>query len=158
MGSLLLALAKDPSRLRANLESIALAEVVPSIVEDHRLLAHDRELTFEVSIGAPAVIEAPRQMVQAAVGNLIRNAVENSERGSIRIRVEASAVTVEDPGHGMTDEQISALYTQLARKGETQGGGIGLDLVARLCDHLGWSLAMHSLPGKGTLAVLTFPP
>ena len=87
----------------------------------------------------------------------MRTAVESSDRGSIRISVAERSITVEDPGHGMTDEQLNELYAQLARKGELRGGGVGLDLISRICEHLGWSLRMSSLPETGIRAVLTFP-
>ena len=32
--------------------------------------------------------------------------------------------------------------------------GIGLDLIGRLCEHLGWRLSLSSDGGKGTEAVL----
>ena len=35
------------------------------------------------------------------------------------------------------------------------GGGIGLDLIARLCEHLGWRLAFSSTPGRGTRTTLS---
>ena len=70
---------------------------------------------------------------------------------------QAGKVTVDDPGHGLSDEEMSAMYTRLARAG-TMGGsaGIGIDLIARLCDHLGWKLSFSSEPGKGTRAALDF--
>lgn len=64
------------------------------------------------------------------------------------------------PGHGMSDKEMSAVYTRLARSGEAVGGatGIGIELVSRLCEHLGWRLGFRSERGKGTTAVLDFGP
>ena len=99
-------------------------------------------------------IVAPEAIVQAAIGNLLRNAIENSDRGEIRIRLQADAtVVIEDPGHGMSPEEISELYARVARGGR-DGGGIGLDLISRLCEHLGWRLVFSSAPGRGTRTTL----
>lgn len=93
--------------------------------------------------------------MQAAIGNLLRNAIENSDRGVIRIALSRPGVVrIEDPGHGMTPEEVSAIYTRMARGNARPGSGIGLDLIARLCEHLGWQLDLDSSAGQGTLAIL----
>ena len=63
-------------------------------------------------------------------------------------------IDVEDDGHGMTPEEISRISAQIARGGGREGGGIGLDLLARLCEHLGWRLSFVSAPGRGTVSRL----
>ena len=40
------------------------------------------------------------------------------------------------------------------RGGDRQGSGIGLDLIARLCEHLGWGLHIEPCPPQGTRVVL----
>lgn len=153
--SLLLVLAKDPARLAKVSDRFALDELLPEIVEDHRHLTRHKDLALVVEPLPHCEIVAPLPIVQAAIGNLLRNAIENSDRGRIAIRLDESAtVTIEDPGHGMTPEEISAIYAKVARAGERAGGGIGLDLIARLCEHLGWTLAITSDPQRGTRTVL----
>jgi signal transduction histidine kinase len=156
--SMLVALAKDPTRLRGADETVELADLIPSIVADHDFLAKHKELSFALDIERPCRIAAPRLVARAAIGNLLRNAIENSDRGVIRIATSPDAkVTIADPGHGMSDEEMSAVYTKLARSGEAIGAtGIGLELIARLCEHLGWRLGFTSERNKGTTATLDF--
>ncbi len=157
--SLLLVLAKDPARLPRASERVALDRLLQEAVDSHRHLTRDKDLSLALAPPPPAEILAPLPIVQAAVGNLLRNAIENSDRGEIRIRLEAPAtIVIEDPGHGMTPEEISAIYARMARGGaERTGDGIGLDLISRLCEHLGWRLELHSGRGRGTTTVLRFP-
>lgn len=153
--SLLLVLAKDPSRLRQTSDRIDLAQLLPEIIADHQHLAAHKDLSIALHAETPCEVEAPLPIVQAAIGNLLRNAIEHSDTGCIHVRLQAPAtVVIEDPGHGMSPEQISALYSRLARGGERAGGGIGLDLIARLCEHLGWSLVIRSEPPQGTTTTL----
>lgn len=156
--SLLLVLAKDPAQLGKASDRIALDQLVPEIVDDHRHLLEDKALSVQVGPLAPCEINAPLVIVQAAIGNLLRNAIGNSDRGEIRIRLEAPAtVVIDDPGHGMSPEEISAIYARLARGGgDRSGGGIGLDLISRLCEHLHWTLRFDSAPGRGTTTTLRF--
>jgi signal transduction histidine kinase len=156
--SMLVALAKDPARLRGADETVDLATLIPLIVADHEFLARHKELSFELDLRPSEPIRAPTQVTRAAIGNLLRNAIENSDRGVIRIASSAAAqVTIADPGHGMSDEEMSAVYTQLARTGQVLGtAGIGIELISRLCEHLGWQLRFTSELGMGTTATLDF--
>lgn len=153
--ALLLTLAKDPAKLARNNDTVLLHELLPEIIDDHRHLMRDKALDIVVDELIPCTIEAPLHIVQVAIGNLLRNAIENSDRGRIRVNLDADAtVSIQDPGHGMAPEEISRIYARIARGGGREGGGIGLDLLARLCEHLGWTLAISSTPGEGTLSRL----
>lgn len=152
---LLLVLARDPAKLAAMSELVALEQQLPEIVEDHRHLASGKELELAVVTLDACRILAPLGVVQAAIGNLLRNAIENSDRGVIRLAVSSRAVvTIEDPGHGMSPEEVAQVYARMARGERNMRLGIGLDLIARLCDHLGWTLEIHSQPERGTRVTL----
>jgi signal transduction histidine kinase len=157
--ALLLALAKEPTTLSKLNESVDLGTVVTTVTKDHQHLARLKELTLQFEIEDAPTIDAPPQILHAAIGNLVRNAIENSDRGTIIVAAGTPArITVTDPGHGMSDREMSDLYTKLARSGDTggSGDGIGIELISRLCAHLGWRLSFESRSGKGTIAVLEF--
>ncbi len=151
--TLLLALAKDPAKLARSNEPLALHVLLPEVVEDHRHLTVGKSLQLNLEPLPECEIHAPPGIVRAAIGNLLRNAIENSDQGVIDIALDRSGtVTIRDPGHGLSPEQISAIYLRMARGGGESG--IGLDLIARLCDHFGWRLSLQSDAGRGTTAVL----
>ncbi|MCC4631923.1 sensor histidine kinase [Xanthomonas dyei] len=153
--TLLLVLAKDPSRLVRSSDTLRLDHLIPDIVADHAHLCADKDLQLVIDQLPPCSLTAPVAIVQTAIGNLLRNAIENSDRGIIRIALSAPGmVRIADPGHGMTPEEISAIYARLARGNARQGNGIGLELIGRLCEHLGWKLSLESDAGQGTVATL----
>lgn len=153
--SLLLVLAKDPARLVASSDRIQLDQLLPEVVHDHRHLADGKDLDIVMGPVAPCDIVAPIPIVQAAIGNLLRNAIEHSDRGRIVVSLQQDAtVVIDDPGHGMSPEEVSALYARVARGPGREGGGIGLELIARLCEHLGWRLAFGPGIGDGTRTTL----
>ncbi len=155
--ALLLVLAKDPARLAQADDRVALEQLLPEIVDDHRALCLDKQLALALGPLPPVAVRAPMAIVQAAIGTLLRNAIEHSDRGEVRIALRADAVVeIEDPGHGMSPEEIAALYARHARGEPRDGGGIGLALVARLCAHLGWRLAIGPGAGAGTRVTLDF--
>ena len=153
---MLLVLAKDPARLARNSDRIELDQLLAEVVDDHRHLCGEKALELLVLPMQRCEVVAPVGIVQAAVGNLLRNAIENSDSGQITVRLERGAtVVIEDPGHGMSPEQISAIYARQARGDGRGGGGIGLDLITRICSHLGWRLEIGSRAnGAGTRATL----
>ncbi len=152
---LLLTLAKAPERLTQLNHRFRLDELLPEIVDDHAHLLRDKALQIEIADLPGCELNAPMNIVQAAISNLLRNAIENSDSGTIRIRLEAAAtLRIEDPGHQMSPEQLSQLYARLARGKGRHGGGIGLELIARLCTHFRWQLGFETVAAGGTLAVL----
>lgn len=157
LSNMLLALARDPARIHKDMRTVDLAQELPGIIEDHALVADNKELSIQSQVQAPLVVDAPPQVVRAVIGNLLRNAIENSDRGVIVIRATAPAtLSIQDPGHGMSGEEMSALYTRLTRGGVVRSGGIGLGLIARICRHFGWQLQLDSEVRGGTVASVTF--
>lgn len=155
--SMLLALAKDPERLIHSCEPIDLSLLIPDVVTDHEHLAEGKQIGIIKGNLVPVRIHAPLPLVKSAIGNLLRNAIENTHHGDVVISLNAQGdVIIEDEGQGLTEEQVSALYSRLARGEGLHGGGIGLKLIARLCEHLGWSLSVDSKSGEGSRMTLKF--
>lgn len=155
MIALLLALAKDPARLLQTGQPVDLSALLPAIIDDHRHLTRDKALDIALDAPPACTILAPPGVVRATVGNLLRNAIEHSDDGRIEVVLQADAtVVIRDPGHGMSPEQISAIYSRMARTGAPAGDGIGLELIARVCEHLGWALDIRAAPEGGTVATL----
>jgi len=155
MIALLLALAKDPARLLQTGQPVDLSALLPAIIDDHRHLTRDKALDIALDAPPACTILAPPGVVRATVGNLLRNAIEHSDDGRIEVVLQADAtVVIRDPGHGMSPEQISAIYSRMARTGVPTGDGIGLELIARVCEHLGWALDIRAAPEGGTVATL----
>lgn len=155
MIDLLLVLARDPRRLAESCTPTDLGNLLPRIVTDHLHLAEGKSLSVIVGRLERAVVLAPTQVLEVAIGNLLRNAIENSDSGVITVEMnEPGLVRISDPGHGMSASEIAEFYASLARRGVGRvGEGVGLELIARLCNHLGWTLRLE--PGaQGTVAEL----
>ena len=152
----LLVLAKAPARLRASGESCCLEQLVPEIVNAHEHLRKEKTLQMAVGELAPSQINASAQIVQVAIANILRNAIENTDGGRIDISVRpAGVVRIQDSGRGMSPEEIGRVYASLARRGSgSSASGIGLQLIRRICEHLGWTLEIVFDKDQGTLVVL----
>jgi len=92
---------------------------------------------------AEPIVRAPRVVVEAVAGNLIRNAQEHSVGSRIEVRLEDDRLVVEDDGVGIAASELS-------RNDPPPGRGVGLSLVNRLCARFNWALHIESRPGEGT--------
>jgi len=107
------------------------------------------------------VIDAPESALSVALGNLIGNAVKYSQEGAVRVRVSGNRVDVIDSGPGLSAEDAAKLFQRGYRgthAGHSQGGGIGLSIVSRLCDLYGWQVSVRPGVERGVIATLTFAP
>ena len=152
----LLFLARDQDRLHTYSEQINLAHLLPTIVENHLPLCTGKKLEIINLIQQPFLIKAPPQLINIVISNLLRNAIENSDSGTIKIYQQEDKLMIEDPGHGMSMEELSALYTQNAKIGMLKTGGIGIPLILKICEHLAWKLQFTSKKQQGTIAILSF--
>ncbi len=151
----LLVLAREPHRMRDGGECHRIEGLLPQLVTDHLYLAQDKALRFEIGTTVPSSIMAPAHVIQVTLANLLRNAIENSDRGTIELSIQpAGVVRILDPGHGMTPEELGRFYTAMARSGvERARSGLGLDLIRKICEHVGWTLDLQS-SSAGTHAIL----
>lgn len=140
------------------MEPVALAECVYDAVEPVCSEIYRKRLNFEVAIEPKAVLTLNRQALHTALVNLLRNAVQYTERGFIRVNFSQSRLSISDSGIGIEPFYMPLLYERFFR-GSTQGEGlgIGLAIVKRICDHYGWVIDVESTPGKGATFHITFP-
>ena len=142
MIALLLVLAKDPQRIKESNELIFLDQILIEIIEDHKFLADEKSVSIILQEASKTELFAPLHMVKCTLGNLLRNAIEQSHGGDIILKLrENSTVTIENRNNQLSMQQISELYGRLARETSRGGSGLGLDLISRLCAHCNWELS-----------------
>ena len=130
--------------------------VVEELVSRHRQLLHDKPVTLSVSVIEPPKVAADHAVLAMTIGNLLRNALTFTDSGTVRITLESDAIQVEDTGQGLQTPEIDRLFRPYVRGGGSQGAGLGLSLVQRLCKRQGWQITLANRPGGGTVARLTF--
>ncbi|WHP05652.1 HAMP domain-containing sensor histidine kinase [Acinetobacter corruptisaponis] len=152
----LLFLARDQQRLNLYAEEVDLYHEIPVMIEHHISLCKGKNVEILNLVNQPFRINVPPQLIRVVVSNLLRNAIENCDDGTIKIYQHDAQIMIEDSGHGMSAEALSTFYTSRARMGNNQSAGIGIPLILKICDHFGWSLTFKSKPEKGTIAILKF--
>jgi signal transduction histidine kinase len=107
--------------------------------------------SVEVSVAVePVVVRGSPVMVACVVNNLLLNAMHFTQQGSIEVILSPDTLTVRDTGLGIPPEDLSRIFERRYRGAESRGLGLGLYLVNRICDRLGWAIETQSRAGQGT--------
>lgn len=96
------------------------------------------------------------EQIRQVLWNLVRNAVQVSEAGSVvtvqlTSRTSAHELSVIDQGPGITEEQRAVIFDAFYTT-RTQGAGLGLAVVKRIVDDhkpLGASIEVHANTARG---------
>ncbi|MDO9316574.1 MAG: HAMP domain-containing sensor histidine kinase [Gammaproteobacteria bacterium] len=132
-----------------------LVKIVESLLEDSSAALQYKHLAVEKNYTAAPTLAHPQSLVQIAVGNLLRNAIEHTSVGRIAIHIDDRHITITDTGEGIGAEQLATIFERTFSS-KSGGTGLGLNLVKRICDRLGWRISIESDVGVGTTVGITF--
>lgn len=137
------------------------AKVAEQLLDTHRAQLGGKALTLRVEGHSDLTVDAPETVLSVALGNLIGNAVKYTMEGDVVVKLLPDGVEVIDSGPGLSAEDAARLFERGYRgthAGHSQGGGIGLSIVSRLCDLYGWQVSVRPGEHKGVIAMLQFSP
>ena len=137
------------------------ARVVDQLLDAHRATLGGKPLILRVEGEGGVTVDSPEAALSVALGNLIGNAVKYTKDGEVVVRLLPDAVEVVDSGPGLSKEDAARLFERGYRgthAGHSQGGGIGLSIVSRLCALYGWQVGVRPGDSKGVVATLRFSP
>ena len=152
----LLLLARDQTP--SSCEAVDLAECAAAAGEPSRAEIARKGIAFDIAIPPGTVLELNRQAVHLVLANLIGNAVQHTERGSVRLSYEGRRLTVVDTGAGIAPEHLPHVFERHYQgAARPEGFGLGLAIVKRICDQFHWAIDIASTPESGSRFSITFP-
>ena len=116
--------------------------LVAEVVDDYRLLAKTRGMTFTID-AHPTTIRANPDMMRHVISNLISNAVRHGDAGSvIKITCDQQQLAIENACKPLTKQQLQHVFDPFYRssdatKQHADSSGIGLYTVKMLLDAKG---------------------
>lgn len=134
-------------------------KLAEQLIQVHRTQLAGKPLELRLEGANTLVVDAPEAAVAVALGNLIGNAVKYTNSGEVIVRLLPRAVEVIDSGPGLSPEDAARLFERGYRgthAGHSQGGGIGLSIVRRLCDLYGWDVRVVPGDVQGVVATMRF--
>ncbi len=163
-GLLAIALAQSGAGNR-EIRTVDLAACAAEAVELYQPVAEDKGLSLETTLPAAAApIRAEPQFLAQALANLLDNAVKYTPAGGrVTVGVEGTpdAVTlaVADSGPGIPAEarrRVLERFVRLEESRSSPGAGLGLSLVAAVCDLHGATLDLAD-NAPGLRVTIRFP-
>ncbi len=156
----LLILAREPvaSSEAESQGEISIADVVNDTIEACRVLIDPTQVTIKLQIKAEPELAAPDVIVSLLVTNLIQNAIRYTPGGEISVTLDELKLVVSDTGIGIPQADIEKIFERgfRANNVSSDGSGLGLSLVKRICDHFGWTIEVASQHGEGSTVTWKF--
>jgi len=137
---------------------------LPSVLVDDVLdgLGTEDRGRVAVTVSAAGLLAVPRRALSRAVANLVRNALDATPDGQIRLAVEQQAsglrIAVHDDGPGIPADVMAHVGEPFfSTKAAGRGMGLGIFLSRAIAEQMGGRLALESIPGRGATAVVELP-
>ena len=167
----------EAGKLKLDLAPMRIDDVVNDAMMMVRQPAQDQGIELRCEFASPEIlgeqglIHGDDLRLGQVLTNLLSNAVKFTERGHVTLRVRFLAwqpeaatlqIEVEDTGIGMSEEQMSQLFSEFTQAdGSTTrrygGTGLGLSITRRLVHLMGGDIQVESKPARGSCFRLTLP-
>lgn len=162
----------DYEKIRSNqinllIQSFDGTEVAQQIVEQLSSKAVESGNQLEVVSDGKVQITADYDRFVQVLVNIVQNAIQFTENGTISIALERQAdrgiVKISDTGIGMTDEEMKNIWERYykadpSRRNTKYGeSGLGLAIVQQIVKLHQGTVTVDSQKGKGTTFCVSFP-
>lgn len=136
---------------------------VNSVVKQHlnsiERLFPDKKIETTLHSNVQLKMRISERLLVICLNNIIFNAFNYTEQGSIQVFIGRNFIRVSDTGIGMDEKSLQRIFEPFYRANREQeqvkGFGLGMAIVKRICDQMDWQISIDSQPGKGTQIQLT---
>jgi len=150
---------------------IEVDEVVDEVLDQSAAQADNRTISLAHQRAPQAVVRGDRRHIEAALRNLIQNAIAYSDAGArvavtTRLVQDATGdwveVGVSDNGIGIAEADQARVFERFFRvdygRSRAHGGtGLGLSIVKHIATAHGGTVTLWSRPGQGSTFTLRLP-
>lgn len=147
-------------------EPVPVAELFGDLERQFAPAARAKSLQFD-SDPCTHVVETDPRLLRGMLSNLVANAIRYTSKGIVSVRCVAPAdgslrLTVRDTGIGIPGDQLQRIFEDFqrleeARQAHREGFGLGLGIVRRLSNLLGFPITVESIVGHGSTFGVEIP-
>ena len=152
----------DSGQREPQCQIFALREVLEQISATWSPLAQARQIILEIPEPRYLVHSDP-EMLSEVLHHLVGNAIGNTERGRVwiecRRRDRVLVIEVHDTGRGIPDAELNNIFKEFhqLQPSSSEGMGLGLPIVRRITDLLGYPIAVRSVLNEGSCFQIEVP-
>ena len=127
------------------------------------------DFIIDVDENIPLVLRGDEIRIKQVLNNLLSNAIKYTDKGTVNLEVKAMPsqkenctklyITIKDTGHGMTPEDLKAIFDEYARfrlkdNRFKSGTGLGMSIVYNMLQLMDGDIDILSEPNEGTVVVV----
>ena len=132
----LLLLTKIEQQQFSNKEAVAISSIVNEKITEMQDWIKSAQLNVVIH-GTDGQIQMDKDLATILVSNLLRNAVQHSSPGT-DIIIETSAEHLEVTNAGIESLDSSRVFDRFFKGDDSSGHGLGLSIVAQICEQYGF--------------------
>lgn len=150
----------DSGGVKPHPEPVAVQDLLDDIARQNAEAARWAGVNLRV-VPCSLVIEADRGLMMTILQNLVSNALKYAPRGRVVIGARRQGATfslvVCDEGRGIPEPHLDQVFAEFYRVGKdgSDGVGLGLPIVRRMAELMGYGILLTSRAGHGTLVAVT---
>lgn len=155
----------ESGEIKPEWREVDLSGVLDACTKKFALLAREKGLQFRLRASS-VIVRSDRQMLQSVLDNFVSNAIRYTDAGGVllvaRRRGANLQVGVYDTGRGLSEEQMPQLFVAYRRFDDRRSSdgdafGLGLALVAKQAELLGYRVIARSRVGRGSYFGIEVP-
>lgn len=150
-----LLLSREEDRSLKQKASSDLCQVASQLIEDLQPYIESAQISVHMDCQPAELAYVPESISKILMGNLLRNAIEHSDKGDVFLSVTPERLLIRDTGRGIAEADLLKV-TERHYSTKDDGSGIGLYMVKRICEKYGWQMDLQSTLGKGTCVTVVF--
>lgn len=149
-------------------EKLNAREYLRGVVREHSPIAEAARVSLRLAVAPDETFSADPRLLDAALSNLITNAIRYSQSRRGKVVVSAARrggrleFTVSDNGYGIPPDEQAKVFSKFFRASNIvskvpEGTGLGLYITRSVINELGGAVSFVSTPGKGTTFTVRIP-
>ena len=155
----------DQAAVKPDVALYRLDELFAPLVSEFQSVALAAGLNLRARTGHYA-IRTDLRLVTRILRNFLSNACRSTDEGCIllgaRRRGDRLRLEVWDTGRGIAADRLDAIFLEfnqldVGRASDRKGVGLGLAIVERIAEILGYPVAVRSWPGRGSMFSIEVP-
>ena len=154
----------ESSQIKVNKMNVHLPELFRELDLQYQPAAQAKKLELRFR-SKQLDIDTDHQLLKRILGNLVMNAIKFTEKGGVLLACKQTKqglrFEVWDTGVGIPNDQQEAVFREFYKapnhSGTSDGFGLGLSIVARLCESLNFKFSMLSRVGRGSMFCIELP-
>lgn len=147
----------------AKSERVSVSQLIGELESEAAMSAEGGDRLNVSPVAANLDVQADRQVLSAAITNIIQNAFKFSPHGThVALRTTGSAdrvtIEVEDRCGGLAQGDPEGLFRPFEQRNENRTGlGLGLSISRKGVEAMGGKVTVRNLPGRGCIFSIDLP-